>query len=290
MPASGAFSWNHFLEFCFPFTLKEIYVERRFSRISRGAMAAAVVLAGAPFAGGCQMKPSGAAVTTSASKSSLPTKAAPTAGQEVAEVKALMGEMKNMKDIQEMSEFLTNESAAALGIVMTIPLLFVSAMEDMGGQMAAEMSKLGGGQAQAPKPSSGPKIKAELEATMKKYGLSDKTQPDDKQAMAALTSRGREFFRDMTSLLAKMDKNGKGKSGFDMSGNKTPDPEDATYEVLTPTRVKVTPRDPKDKMMEKMEARFEDGRWRFHFGGIEDLMKEGMGKMGGGMGMPSALK
>ncbi len=40
-------------------------------------------------------------------------------------------------------------------------------------------------------------------------------------------------------------------------------------------------------MGETMEARFEDGRWRFHFGGIEELMKQsGMSGMGGGMGMP----
>ena len=261
-------------------------MEQRFSRFSVGVIATAVVIAGVPLVNGCKSKPSDTVVVTGTSTSNLLRKTAPTAGQEVAEVKAMMAEMKNIKDIQSMSEFFTNESAAALGMVMMIPVMMMASFEDMGGQMAAEMGKLGGGQAQPPKPSTGPKIKGELEAMLKKYGLSDKTQPNDKQAMAALSSRGREFFSDMTGLLQKMDKTGKGKSGFDMSGNKAPNPEDAAYEVLSPTRVKVTPINPQEKMMEKMEARFEDGRWRFHFGNIEELMqKSGMGNMGGGMGM-----
>ncbi len=264
-------------------------MQKRFSRFSVGVIAV-VLTAGASFVGGCKAKSNVVAVPAVTSGTTttiiLPTKAAPTAGQEVAEVKAMISEMKNIKDIRAMSEFFTNESAAALGMVMMIPVAMMASFEEMGGQMATEMGKLGGGQAQAPKPSTGPKIKAELEATMKKYGLSDKTQPNDKQAMAALSSRGREFFSDMTGLLEKMDKNGKGKSGFDMSGSKAPKPEDATYEVLSPTRVKVTPKNPKEKMMEKMEARFEDGRWRLHFGGFEELMeKSGMRNMGGGMGM-----
>jgi hypothetical protein len=202
-------------------------------------------------------------------------------------------EMRSIKSPDQMPEFFTNESAAAMGMVMMIPVAMMAAFEDMGSQMGAQLGKLGGqGQAtQTPPASQTPKVKAELEATLKKYGISQDVKPDDKQAMAAVTSRGREFFRDMMGLLTKLDK--KGGSGFNMDPKKGPDPEDATYEVLGPTRVKITQKNPKDKMLENAEARFEDGRWRLHIGGFEELMKQAGPAMGGmpggpgGMGMPS---
>lgn len=248
---------------------------------------------------GCRSNPEAAGTTAAppvtarpSTVSTAPASAAPAPGKEVEEVKQMLADLQNVKDMDQMADFFTNESAAAFGIVMMIPVAMMAAFEDMGANMAKEMGKSLGANPSAqppPKPQSGLKIKADLEATLKKYGLTDKADPNDPQTMAKLNTRGRDFLRDMFGLMDKLDKNkSAGDKGVSMTKPKVPiNLDDVTYKVLSPTRVDLERKDHKE---EKAEARWEDGRWRLHIGDLKTLMQQNKMKMNGmsGMGLGGA--
>ena len=140
------------------------------SRFSAACAAILALALGAGALSGCKPKEDSTVATgpggrtTVATTRTTPNQAGPTAGNEVAEVKQMLSDMKNIKDIKQFPEYLTNESAAGMGMMMMIPVALVAGFEDMGGQFG-QMNKQMGGQAQAPKM---PKIKTDFEARVRK--------------------------------------------------------------------------------------------------------------------------
>jgi hypothetical protein len=209
-------------------------------------------------------------------------------GGEVESVKAMLKKMSEQKDLASLAPYFSNRSAAAMGMVMMIPLTMMVAFADMGQQMGQSLGKAIGGDSAKPSPPPAPSkkvqaMKADMDALAKKYDL--KGSKPDKEEMKKFESRGREFMTDIGLLFDKMSKSEGGKAK--MSGAKpeefTKKLEDVDFKVVSPTEVKlIQKKKGKDDMPAK--AIVEDGAWRLDFGGIEELAKHGKSAPGGGPG------
>jgi hypothetical protein len=174
-------------------------------------------------------------------------------GDPVESAKAALRAFGEVKNLNEASELLTNQSAAALGAVMVIPLGMMAAFSDN-----PEMSK-------------------DIENVLKKYELEADKVLDDDAAIAAIESRGRELFRDIAGLFEKYQE-GEQEGGPMGMGDMDIDAEmdKLTFEVVDATTVRVV----HAEQDEPIEVRFEENAWRLHFGDLADLKKQ-MGAMGG---------
>lgn len=260
---------------------------------------------GAPTSGGTPGggKPGGGSYSSGGAAASqagpAASKAGPTASQgtgvpvgsaggEVEAVKATLKKMSEQKDLAALAPYFSNRSAAAMGMVMMIPLTMMIAFADMGQQMGQSLGKAIGGDNAKPSPPPAPDkkvqaMKAEMDGLAKKYDL--KGSKPDKEEMKKFESRGREFLTDIGQLFDKMSKSEGGKSK--MSGAKpeefTKKLEDVDFKVVSPTEVKLIPKK-KGKNDTPASAILEDGAWRIDFGGIEELAKHGKSGPGGGPG------
>jgi hypothetical protein len=171
----------------------------------------------------------------------------PTPGREIRDVEKMLAGLERVKDMRGLVDALTNESAASLG-------LFVAAFAGVGAGLAEEMA---GSDDKPPEPAT--QIARDLEALVKRYGIDD--AEDHESAVKRLGSRGRQFFRD---VLAIVPPDAKDKDRDDKTP--VPDPSRVRYEVIGPTRVDIIPLDEPEK---RVEARWEDGRWRLHFGTLQ---------------------
>ena len=224
--------------------------------------------------------PSGGGPITSAGQNPTDTGvAAGQAGHEIEEVKATIKKMGEQKDLAGIAPYLTNRTAAAFGTVMSIIPMMIVSFGEMGQKMGSELGKaLGGKPAEPAKPAEDKvfaEIKTDMEALSKKYGLDKKDgKPSD------LEAHGREFFLEVAKIIDKMGKSDKlkGQGEAPKPSEITKKVEDAEFTVVSPTEVKVVPKDKKDQ-----PAKFvlEEGTWRLDAGGIEDMKKE-MSKAGPG--------
>jgi hypothetical protein len=192
-------------------------------------------------------------------------------GDPVAGAKGLIQKLIGMKKPTEMGEVFTNDSAAAMGLMMTMFVGMASAMGDMGGP----------GGAKSTKPNPLKSIGADLEKILPKYGLNKNMNPGSKPP-AQLTKNGRKFLTEMMGLVERIPGSKGQTQGFMKNKDAPKSPDELNYTVVSPTRVKMTPKKKVAGKDETLEARFEDGKWRIHMGTIDELMK----KMQQGMGGP----
>ena len=203
-------------------------------------------------------------------------------GGEVAAVKETLRQMSTAKTLGEIGPYLSNRSAAALGMVLLIPVGLIVAFADMGDQFA-KMAPSGGSKPAAPsqdkKLQDIKALKTDFESVMKKYGVDEKKGGGEDQTKK-VESRGREFFADMAGLIDKLGKTtGDKSSSMDMKPDKlVKDIDKMEYKVVSPTEVAIVD---KDKPDQKAKAVVEDGKWRIDFGGMEDLGKMMNGGKGG---------
>ncbi len=203
-------------------------------------------------------------------------------GHEIEEAKLAMASLGNAKGLAALSDHLTNESAGAIAT----PMLLVVAMMSGFGQMAGNMAS---GQ-----PGSADKVKkindlsASTNAVMKKYGLDGKAPGNDDASIHKIELHGRALLKDLGGLMDKM--GGDTQKSSSPFGNKKFNPDDVTYQVVSPTEVKLIPKKPEDMKdaPKDLAMKFEDGAWRLDFGGVKSVLKQ-MGTKGGGMpGSPGA--
>lgn len=252
---------------------------------------------------GCSPKEEPASVTASSTEAAPaapvrpPIPAPPSAmepGDPIAGAKALVAKANNTKKFSEMSELFTNESAAAFAFPVSIMLGFVAGMGDAFSSMGDSLSKMGGQEAKpdekAAKQKEGlKKMSADLKAFNEKYGLdtlSPDAKPDDAK-IRELTRNGRAMLRELGVILETSGQ----ESGKLTPTNEFPSAEEIEYKVLSPTEVKLTPKDPKKtkSLPSTATAKFEDGAWRLSLGTFDEILQEqtkssgGVGAPGGGM-------
>jgi hypothetical protein len=207
-------------------------------------------------ASGCGKESPTASTASPSGSGSAPASSSVSVGQpgeEVAAVKQMLQKFAKIKSPAEFADYLSNESAALFGIVMLLPLSFAAAMESQGGKTDSQ-------------------TKTEIETVLKRYGLNDMSSAPTPEQEKRLIGQGRQLMADVGALLERMSKSRKSE-GFKIDETKLPkELENLTFEVVSPTEVKITPKDPKERAM---KAIVEEGKWRLHIGGMDELKKMG---------------
>lgn len=213
------------------------------------------------------------------------------AGEPIAGAKALVEKAHTTKKFSEMSELFTNETAAAFSLPVFLGISLVAGMGEAFSNMGDSLTKLGGEKAQPSekdkkKLEDMKKMNADLKVFSKKYGLdtlSPMAKPDEAK-IKALAKDGRAMLKELGTILET--------SGSDV-GEMTPTNEflsvdEIDFKVLSPTEVKLTPKDPKKAkdLPPSATAKFEDGAWRLSLGTFDEIMQDMQTKSSGGMGAP----
>jgi hypothetical protein len=179
---------------------------------------------------------------------STPANSGPEAGDPVTGAKSVVQKAIAVKTPSEMPELMSNETAGAIASILVMELSSRAEQESAKGSKAV--------------------VKPKLDQFLQKYGIK---QPKLTAPPPDLSAKGREVFKDAVALTMDLDKaTGKttmSKSSLDMPKS----PDEAKYEVVSPTRVKVTM---KSEMGDKAEAIFEDGQWRLHIPDFFDQIKQ----------------
>lgn len=256
-----------------------------------------------PFLTGCAPKddantvasaPTGTGNTpkTESKPEEKPPVSAAEAGDPIAGAKGAIAEMSKVKSLSDFADHLTNESAAAVTVPMVLIFSLVAGMGDAFSSMGDSLAKMGGQpnaqQSEKAKQDQAKmkKMSEDMKAFTKKYGL-DTISPGakpDAAKIADLSKNGRAMMKEMGGLLDAMGD----KAGAEMSKPKDiPTVEDLEYKVISPTEVKITPKNPKNKkgLTDSASMKFEDGAWRLHIGSFTEIMND-MQKQNGKMGMP----
>lgn len=208
-------------------------------------------------------------------------------GPEIQSAQQTLDKIRATTAFEQLPDMLTNRTAAA----MSFPLMLVAQMglafANPELQPGAAENENSAGTSEKAK-----QLQAELEAILKRYGMDEETMKDDskrKAGEAQVESRGRELLTELAAFIKK--------NMNDKNDNKEPDkppalpPNDTlTFESLSPTAVKITPKDGKPIPgfeRQFLEARLEDGKWRLDAGGIEEAMESMKKSMESGPGKTS---
>ena len=161
-------------------------------------------------------------------------------GSAVAGAKTLVLRIGQAKTGAQFAECLTNESAAMLGTLLTMPMMMQNGLGGNKGASAHQKAE-----------------QAQMQALIRRYGL-DKVQnkgPESKEWLH-FASQGRRFLVELDQLQVRNGQAGIAKQ----SKSSIPSPDALRYTALSPTRVSL--QDPKQPKAPPMQARLEDGQWR----------------------------
>lgn len=169
------------------------------------------------------------------------------------------------KNLGELNNSLTNESAAGIGF----GLVFVeSMMSGMATTMTDALTPKGAKpKGMARQEAAEAAFQNKVEALLKRYSLDEKApKGGDKSDTLppSLIIRGHQFLADALALSDDFEKShasskNKGTLGSQISGSDLPAPEACDFHVLSPSHVQIVPHDdPKSPI----DAMLEDGQWR----------------------------
>jgi hypothetical protein len=204
-------------------------------------------------------------------KQAAPPSSGAGAGNEIQNAQQTLDKMRATTSFEQFPDLLTNRTAAGMSFPLVIfaqmGIAFNSGELQPGG---AENANNAGASEKAKQ------MKTELEAILKRYGMDEQTMSDESKRKAVesqIESRGRELLTDLVAFIKKTSNDSENKEA-----EKPPalPPNDAlTFESLSPTAVKITPKDGKALAgfeRQFLEARLEDGKWRIDAGGIDEIM------------------
>lgn len=176
---------------------------------------------------------------------------------------------RQAKNLSEMNNSLTNESAATLGFGL---VLADSMMSGLATTMTDALTPEGAKpKAAAGEEASEKAFQAKVEALLKRYSLDEKTfkgAGESETLPPTLIAHGHQFLADAIVLSDGYEKSHttskSGRTlGGQMGGSALPMPGACDFRVLSPSRVQIVPRaNPKSTL----EARLEDGQWRLDAG------------------------
>lgn len=248
----------------------------------------------------------------------------------VDEAKRLVLSLTEMKDVSQMSQVLTNETAGGMGLAMGAVVMMMSSMGDTFGKMAETMATEMGKAMETGmgKPGAKPSPKTSAKTGAKaKPGAAKKpaAKPAPKPTAAQLKAKAemqklKQLSTDLQTVFTKY--------GLDLKNpEKAPSAEQRAHLIasgrafladiavllnrlpgqkpsVTPTKedlhfdkLQFVEKSPTlveitnpDQPKETMEARLVDGKWLIHIPEVAKVLTEGLGAMGAGAAMPSAPK
>lgn len=175
--------------------------------------------------------------------------------------KDLVNRMNKVQKPGELADLMTNESAAATGLMFTLVV-----------GMAVAMSSLD--------PKADKTIAKDFEAMMKRYELSESGPASAaRQLPPKLVQNGRRFMVDVAGFIERLDKtapSGNGKTGLNIN-KKMKDISTLKFEKVSDTRVKIL--EP-GKTEVEAEAVLEDGQWRLSLPTIMKELQKGLSSGG----------
>ncbi len=167
------------------------------------------------------------------------------------------------KGMPQLNGVITNESAATIGFSMVLMDSLVSGISS--GLTKALTPKTATHDNAAEKA-----YQDKAEALLKRYSLDAKSIDASNKSGTlppALVAQGHQFFSDALALSDAYDKShaADGVTKVTQSGTELfPAPAACTFQVLSPTRVKIVPRDTHE---DPIDACLEDGQWRLDLAG-----------------------
>lgn len=191
----------------------------------------------------------------------------PRAGHEIEDAREALRALGHVTDLADLSTHLTNRSAGA----ETMPMLLMVSSTYGALQKAKNRPDL------TPDMASKLKILNErmvrVAALLKKYGMDLKAPVKDDASINKIESQGRALLKDLSSLLMTFVE-GPNKPVNPIM-NKRMRTTDSIYMVVSPTEVKMIPKNPEASKgwPTDQSMKFEDGAWRYDIGGVKSIMK-----------------
>lgn len=200
------------------------------------------------------------------------------ASPNIKDVKTALRGVGKAHSLAELSPHLTNESAGAMAMPNLVNVM----------SMSGFMQKVNS----APNPQPDAPINkhtnvrlAKVNTLLKRYSIDINAPADDDASINKIELHGRALLKDLSELMEKLSGPGKPDYPFRNMRFRT---NDKIYEVVSPTEVKLTLKNPKDLKytMKDESMRFEDGAWRMDFGGVKSMMKQMQYNPKGVLGSP----
>lgn len=168
------------------------------------------------------------------------------------------------KGLPQLNGVITNESAATIGFSLVL-------MDSLVSGISSGLTKTLTPKTATQDNAAEKAYQDKAEALLKRYSLDAKTIDASNKSGAlppALVAHGHEFFSEAQALDDAYDKShaADGITKVTQSGKEMfPAPAACSFQVLSPTRVKIVPQ---DTHKDPIEARLEDGQWRLDLEGM----------------------